>query len=168
MTKQTKYNTTGLTRYFEALTQSRYNPKINASNELLRKRQEFCFGIKERKKERWKSLWNAFTWENITHLSLRPSFYFLFFLNPFDPVFVFINRDNSNYSNYKLFLYRVFFFFFLWFTHSCSLSISGVVGKAESSSPALFFSLKHVSCVCVHQQSSWLTKKANKLLRIEV
>ena len=52
MTKQTKYNTTGLTCYFEPLTQIRYNPKINASNELLRKRQGFCFGIKERKKER--------------------------------------------------------------------------------------------------------------------
>ena len=51
MTQQTKYNTTGLTRYFEALTQSRYNPKINASNELLRKRQEFCFGIKKEKRK---------------------------------------------------------------------------------------------------------------------
>ena len=99
MTKQTKYNTTGLTRYFEALTQSRYNPKINASNELLRKRQEFCFGIKKekRKDERVYEM----------HLHGKTSrtflsgllFYFLFFLNPFDPVFVFINRDNSNYSN---------------------------------------------------------------------
>ena len=38
--------------------------------------------------------------------------------------------------------------------HSCSLS-----------SPAFFFSLKRVSCVRVHQQSKWLTKKANKKRR---
>ena len=52
MTRQTRYNKTVLTCYFEALTQIRYNPKINASNELLRKRQEFCFGIKEKKKKK--------------------------------------------------------------------------------------------------------------------
>ena len=54
MTRQTRYNKTVLTCYFEALTQIRYNPKINASNELLRKRQEFCFGIKEKKKKKKK------------------------------------------------------------------------------------------------------------------
>ena len=46
--------------------------KINGSNELLRKREEFCFGKK--KKERWKSLWNAFTWVRITHLFSLASF----------------------------------------------------------------------------------------------
>ena len=38
MTKQMRYNTTVRTCYIEALTQIRYNPKINAYNELLRKR----------------------------------------------------------------------------------------------------------------------------------
>ena len=52
MTKQTRYNTTIHICNFEALMQIRYNMKINASNELLRKRQEFCFGIKEKKKKK--------------------------------------------------------------------------------------------------------------------
>ena len=51
MTKQTRYNTTIHICNFEALMQIRYNMKINASNELLRKRQEFCF---EKKKEKEK------------------------------------------------------------------------------------------------------------------
>ena len=52
MTKQTRYNTTIHICNFEALMQIRYNMKINASNEQLRKRQEFCFGIKEKKKKK--------------------------------------------------------------------------------------------------------------------
>ena len=119
MTQQTKYNTTGLTRYFEALTQIRYNPKINASNELLRKRQEFCFGIKKEKRK------DERVYEMHVHGKTSRTFlsgllfYFLFFLNPFDPVFVFINRDNSNYSNYKLFLSRVFLFYDLLIAALC-------------------------------------------------
>ena len=52
MTKQTRYNTTIHICNFEALMQIRYNMKINASNELLRKRQEFCFEIKEKIKRK--------------------------------------------------------------------------------------------------------------------
>ena len=44
--------------------------------------------------------------------------------------------------------------FVLWFTYSCSLS-----------SPTFFFSVKCMSCVRVHQQSKWLTKKSNKEIR---
>ena len=51
MTKQTRYNTTIHICNFEALMQIRYNMKINASNELLRKRQEFCFEKKKKKRE---------------------------------------------------------------------------------------------------------------------
>ena len=51
MTKQTRYNTTIHICNFEALMQIRYNMKINASNEQLRKRQEFCFEKKKKKRE---------------------------------------------------------------------------------------------------------------------
>ena len=171
MTKQTKYNTTGLTCYFEPLTQIRYNPKINASNELLRKRQEFCFGIKERKKERWNCLWDAFTWENITRLSLRTSSFpfFLFFIisNLISIPSILCLCLSTDITQTIQIINCFSLVFVLWFTHSCSLSISGVVSKAESSSPALFFFLKHVSCVCVHQQSNRLIKKANKEIKIK-
>ena len=80
MTKQTRYNTTIHICNFEALMQIRYNMKINASNELLRKRQEFCFGIKEKKKKRREKMKEFMTciYMGKHNVPFSPAFFFSF------------------------------------------------------------------------------------------
>ena len=176
MTKQTRYNTTVLTCYFEALMQIRYNPKINTSNKLLRKKQEFFFWNQRKKRGKMKEFMTCI-YMGKHHAPFSSAFFFslfllflfqlahgwiffFFFLSYFlSPTLsqslgycVCVYYRDKRPTLYKTIQIKSSFslVFVWWFTHSCSLSISGVVGKADSS-PTFFFSLKHMSNVRVHQ-----------------